>query len=760
MSDNPNSRGLSSEVLSLTNQTRLTVPIGSSLSNPQRKGSLIWDSRLKNLYISNGEEWQAVVAVDSSGDTTVPIQEIESDFTSVSVVGDDGSSEANTIQFVTNNTTAAIFNDDGVLIVTAGGVDPNTITPAAGKVAHIEGDVKITGVMDPIGLELDEQSSTPLDPTGTTTGVLYVKDNSPNVLVFVDNSGVEHVLSSPGGGGDVVGPGSATDNAITRFDGTTGKLIQNSTVTLDDAGAISGATSISNPAGTLVLAPGGGASVQVTGNLDVQGTTTTIDSTTVNIADNCLYLNNGNVVTSPVPGCVVVNYLATATSDTITGNFVAGVAATSNPTVQTTSASTFAAGDIIQISGANLSDNNGLFEVDSHAANLLTIRGVGTTSTTFNMFQDQFAADATAGGTITLVNVSAISSGSDGVWETSGGASNTGAMSFADLLRTGDAAGGSLSGTYPNPGIANSGVGAGTYGDASNVAQITVGADGRITSAGNVPIAGGSQNLASVLSTGPNAGETGANDIILSSAVNVITTSANTVPLTVRGAASTGLSAGSNVVIEGGDNTGSNGPGGAVNITAGSGGSTFGNGGNVVITGGSSSSNAANTAGGVQLVGGTNSGTRGDSGDITFTTPTATGTGNPGDVVFDLGDHSGPGSPIGRVLFGSSTVGTHLVSRGPLPTLSSAGGGSPNIHPNSTDMAGTVTFLAASPFTDVIFARPINATIITVQLTTNTRTGSPEPIVVAKSGMAGNWTGFSINVQAACVVDYFVIALA
>jgi hypothetical protein len=34
--------------------------------------------------------------------------------------------------------------------------------------------------------------------------------------------------------GDVVGPASATDNAITRFDGTTGKLIQNSGVTVDD----------------------------------------------------------------------------------------------------------------------------------------------------------------------------------------------------------------------------------------------------------------------------------------------------------------------------------------------------------------------------------------------------------------------------------------------------------------------------------------------------------------------------------------------
>jgi hypothetical protein len=41
-----------------------------------------------------------------------------------------------------------------------------------------------------------------------------------------------------GGFGDVVGPASATDNALARFDSTTGKLIQNSTVTLDDTGAI------------------------------------------------------------------------------------------------------------------------------------------------------------------------------------------------------------------------------------------------------------------------------------------------------------------------------------------------------------------------------------------------------------------------------------------------------------------------------------------------------------------------------------------
>src|ERR1051326_1672605 len=41
-----------------------------------------------------------------------------------------------------------------------------------------------------------------------------------------------------GGIGDVAGPSSATDNAIARFDSTTGKLIQNSVVIISDAGAI------------------------------------------------------------------------------------------------------------------------------------------------------------------------------------------------------------------------------------------------------------------------------------------------------------------------------------------------------------------------------------------------------------------------------------------------------------------------------------------------------------------------------------------
>jgi trimeric autotransporter adhesin len=54
----------------------------------------------------------------------------------------------------------------------------------------------------------------------------------------------------------------------------------------------------------------------------------------------------------------------------------------------------------------------------------------------------------------------------------------------------GGIAGGDLSGTYPNPSLNTSGVLAGTYGNSGNVSQIAVDSKGRITSASNVAISG------------------------------------------------------------------------------------------------------------------------------------------------------------------------------------------------------------------------------------------------------------------------------
>ena len=61
-------------------------------------------------------------------------------------------------------------------------------------------------------------------------------------------------------GGDVTGPGSSTDDALAKFDSTTGKIIQNSTATLTDAGTLTATTFVGaltgNASGTAATVTG------------------------------------------------------------------------------------------------------------------------------------------------------------------------------------------------------------------------------------------------------------------------------------------------------------------------------------------------------------------------------------------------------------------------------------------------------------------------------------------------------------------------
>ena len=78
--------------------------------------------------------------------------------------------------------------------------------------------------------------------TGNATKVLAVNTGATDVEWTTAGSG----------SGDVVGPASATDNAVARFDGTTGKLIQNSAVTVaDTTGTITTGGSVLTADGTV-----------------------------------------------------------------------------------------------------------------------------------------------------------------------------------------------------------------------------------------------------------------------------------------------------------------------------------------------------------------------------------------------------------------------------------------------------------------------------------------------------------------------------
>jgi len=106
-------------------------------------------------------------------------------------------------------------------------------------------DIVIKG--DEKTVQFGERSVAPTTPV-TGTWKIYGKSGG---IYQIDDAGTETLL---GGAGDVVGPGSSTDNAIARFDSTTGKLIQNtSTTTVDDSGNITTSNSLVGSAVQVII---------------------------------------------------------------------------------------------------------------------------------------------------------------------------------------------------------------------------------------------------------------------------------------------------------------------------------------------------------------------------------------------------------------------------------------------------------------------------------------------------------------------------
>jgi hypothetical protein len=163
------------------------------------------------------------------------------------------------------------------------------------------------------------------------------------VSVMYDGTNFQ-LINDPAGqsGGDVTGPASATDNAIARFDGASGKLIQNSVVTIaDTTGDMSGVGTLS--AGNVTVSgTANAATLIVTGNStlgDASGDTLTITGTTVttpnglnfdsntlviDAANNRVGVNNATPTTAlDVTGTATIstNLAFTGTGNRITGDF-------------------------------------------------------------------------------------------------------------------------------------------------------------------------------------------------------------------------------------------------------------------------------------------------------------------------------------------------------------------------------------------------------------------------------------------------------
>ena len=91
---------------------------------------------------------------------------------------------------------------------------------------------------------LTDKTSLGAQPASADTFLLY--DDDTSLLKKVTYSNL-----IPSTHGDVSGPGLSTNNALARFDEATGKIIQNSTATLSDAGALTASSFVGDVTGNV-----------------------------------------------------------------------------------------------------------------------------------------------------------------------------------------------------------------------------------------------------------------------------------------------------------------------------------------------------------------------------------------------------------------------------------------------------------------------------------------------------------------------------
>jgi hypothetical protein len=138
-----------------------------------------------------------------------------------------------------------------------------------------------------------------------------------------------------------------------------------------------------------------GSDLNVGGDLTVQGDIVSRSQTDVIIQDSFLDLNFGDDSSTISGGGFTVSMAKASgfTTETVTA-FSAGASGNAPTFTVSGGSSNLSAGDIIAISGAGDSENDGLFVVDSVAAGVVTIKGVEGTTPSGNIpfVQTQFKA--------------------------------------------------------------------------------------------------------------------------------------------------------------------------------------------------------------------------------------------------------------------------------------------------------------------------------------------------------------------------------